>query len=64
VRDDGAGFDPGRRASALEQGHIGLASCERRVQALGGEFVVESAQGRGTTVRATLARVVTEAPVA
>jgi signal transduction histidine kinase len=34
------------------------------VQAIGGEFVVESAQGRGTTVRATLARVVTEAPVA
>jgi two-component system NarL family sensor kinase len=58
VRDDGAGFDPDRRASALRDGHIGLASSERRVQAIGGELVVESARGRGTTVRATLPRAV------
>jgi two-component system NarL family sensor kinase len=64
VRDDGAGFDRDRRASALEHGHIGLASCERRVQATGGEFVVESARGRGTTARATLPRVVSPVPVA
>ena len=56
VRDDGAGFDPGRRTGALEQGHIGLASSERRVQSVGGELVVESGPGRGTTVRATLPR--------
>jgi len=54
VRDDGVGFDPARRAVALEDGHIGLASSERRVQAVGGELVVESAPGRGTTVRARL----------
>jgi two-component system, NarL family, sensor kinase len=54
VRDDGAGFDGGRRTEALAAGHIGLASCERRVQAIGGELAVASAAGRGTTVRVTL----------
>jgi two-component system, NarL family, sensor kinase len=50
VRDDGAGFDPSRHAEALRAGHIGLASCERRVQAAGGELRVVSAPGDGTTV--------------
>jgi two-component system, NarL family, sensor kinase len=62
VRDDGAGFDPGRRAAALQDGHIGLASSERRAQAVGGDLEVVSAEGRGTTVRVTLPRVA--APVA
>jgi two-component system, NarL family, sensor kinase len=57
VRDDGAGFDPGRRAAALRDGHIGLASSERRVQAMGGDLAIETSQGRGTIVRATLPRV-------
>jgi signal transduction histidine kinase len=56
VRDDGVGFDPARRAVAVRDGHIGLASSERRVQALGGELVVLSAEGRGTVVRASLPR--------
>ena len=56
VRDDGAGFDPARRAAALREGHIGLASSERRVQAAGGELVLDSEPGRGTAVRATLPR--------
>jgi two-component system NarL family sensor kinase len=64
VRDDGAGFDRDRRTSALEQGHIGLASCEQRVQAAGGEFAVESARGHGTTVRATLPRAASPAAIA
>jgi two-component system NarL family sensor kinase len=63
VRDDGAGFDPARRTGALEEGHIGLASCERRVQAVGGELVVESAPGRGTTIRATVPRAADPASV-
>jgi two-component system NarL family sensor kinase len=54
VRDDGAGFDPGRRGDALRRGHIGLASSEQRVEALGGELTIESAPGRGTAVRASL----------
>ncbi len=64
VRDNGSGFPPVRRAAALEHGHIGLASSERRVEAVGGQLVVESAPGRGTTVRATLPLAVAPAPVA
>ena len=56
VRDDGAGFDLRRRTGALEEGHIGLASAERRVQAVGGELSIDSGRGLGTTVRATLPR--------
>jgi two-component system, NarL family, sensor kinase len=56
VRDNGTGIDPTRRAAALQEGHIGLASSERRVQAVGGELAVEAAHGGGTTVRASLPR--------
>jgi two-component system NarL family sensor kinase len=55
VRDDGRGFDPrSRRAAALRDGHIGLASSEERARAAGGELVVASRPGAGTTVRVTL----------
>lgn len=56
VRDDGTGFDEGRRAEALLEGHVGLASCARRVEAAGGELVVEARRGGGTSVRAWLPR--------
>jgi len=64
VRDDGAGFDPPRRGEALRHGHIGLASSDQRVQALGGELTIESAPGRGTTVRASLPLAAAATPVA
>jgi two-component system NarL family sensor kinase len=54
VRDDGSGFEADERAAALRHGHIGLASSEQRVRSAGGELVVDSAPGRGTTVRAIL----------
>ena len=54
VRDDGRGFDPTRRAAALLDGHIGLASTELRVISVGGTLVVSSAWGSGTLVRVTL----------
>jgi two-component system NarL family sensor kinase len=55
VRDDGRGFDAAaRRAAALRDGHIGLASSEERVRAAGGALVVASRPGAGTTVRVTL----------
>ena len=55
MRDDGRGFDPAaRRAAALLDGHIGLASSEQRVRSAGGVLVVRSRPGGGTTVRVTL----------
>jgi signal transduction histidine kinase len=51
VRDDGRGFDDARRLASLREGHIGLASCAQRVEALGGRFEVHSRPGAGTDVR-------------
>ncbi|GAA1727499.1 hypothetical protein GCM10009734_35600 [Nonomuraea bangladeshensis] len=45
VRDDGAGFEPG------ESRGLGLVSMRDRAEAVGGVLTVESAPGRGTTVR-------------
>jgi signal transduction histidine kinase len=51
VVDDGRGFDPGSRRTG-----IGLSAMRERVEALGGEFAVQSSPGEGTkvTVRASL----------
>jgi len=54
VRDDGRGFDAAARATALLEGHIGLASTEQRVRSAGGELVVSSRPGGGASVRVTL----------
>lgn len=49
VRDDGGGFDPAARG--VRSRHLGLTSMRERAAALGGALAVESAPGRGTTVR-------------
>ena len=54
VADDGVGFAPVRRAEALADGHIGLASSVERVEALGGRVEIASAPGHGTRVLVTL----------
>lgn len=54
VEDDGCGFDERMRLDALRRGHIGLAAAKERVEALGGRFDIDTAPGRGTTVRASL----------
>jgi two-component system NarL family sensor kinase len=54
VRDDGVGFAPARREAALLDGHVGLASSEQRVRSAGGELIVTTVPGRGTTVQAVL----------
>jgi signal transduction histidine kinase len=51
VRDDGVGFDPIEVRGNLN-GHLGMRSMRQRAESLGGEFLVESAPGDGTTVRA------------
>ena len=48
VRDDGRGIDP-----ATPPG-FGLRGMQERVHALGGSYKVESASGRGTSVRITI----------
>jgi signal transduction histidine kinase len=60
VVDDGAGFDPARRASGL-----GLVGIEERARELHGTASIRSAPGRGTEVRISLpVAPVEEAPVA
>jgi signal transduction histidine kinase len=51
VTDDGVGFDPGEVDSDL---HFGLNLIAERVKAASGDVEVETALGRGTTVRARI----------
>jgi signal transduction histidine kinase len=51
VTDDGRGFDAARRAGRAEEGHVGLALLADLVEQAGGTLTVESAPGRGTTVK-------------
>jgi signal transduction histidine kinase len=48
VADDGRGFDPARARRGM-----GLANMATRVEATGGSFTVDSADGRGTVIRAS-----------
>jgi two-component system, NarL family, sensor histidine kinase UhpB len=55
VRDDGRGFDvPAARLRAAHGGSQGLLSMQERVALAGGDLEIDSAPGRGTTVRAHL----------
>lgn len=54
VHDNGLGMDPEQRRTAVEHGHIGLASSVERVEALGGRLEIDSRPGHGTRIRTTL----------
>jgi len=54
IADDGVGFDPDERDRRAEE-RLGLRLLANHVESLGGELVVTSALGRGTTVQAELA---------
>ncbi|OBG85189.1 ATPase [Mycobacterium sp. E802] len=54
VADDGCGFDPSTVSRAVAEGHIGLASLQVRIEALGGSMAISSEIGYGTQVRVTL----------
>ncbi|MFL5884878.1 MAG: sensor histidine kinase [Thermoleophilaceae bacterium] len=54
VSDDGRGIDEREVADALARGHIGLASCAERAEALDGSFSIRGGSGEGTRVRITL----------
>ena len=52
VQDDGQGFVvPPNPHDLVAEGHFGLAGMQERVALIGGTLTVESAPGRGTTVR-------------
>lgn len=52
VRDDGVGFDPAKAKWSAEQtSGFGLFNIRERLQQLGGEMEIDSAPGRGTTIR-------------
>ena len=48
--DDGCGFAERSLKTALDRGHIGLASLSERVEALGGRLDIDSRSGMGTRV--------------
>ena len=52
VRDNGVGFDP--KAVATQAGHYGLLGMRERSRLAGGSLEVESAPGKGTTIRLVL----------
>lgn len=51
VTDDGAGFDPEKRAGGFSFGLMGI---RERAQALAGHAEIISGQGKGSTIRVTL----------
>ncbi len=53
VRDDGKGFDAAHPAGPRD-GHFGLLGMSERAARLGGQLVVTSAPGAGTSVRAEI----------
>jgi signal transduction histidine kinase len=52
VTDDGAGFDVARCAD--DPSHVGLRGMRARLEEVGGDVLVDSAPGRGTSVIVTL----------
>jgi two-component system, NarL family, sensor kinase len=54
VSDDGRGIDLDHLPVAPAEGHIGLASCAQRVEALGGRFTVVRRPDGGTRVQASI----------
>lgn len=53
VADDGTGFEPSIIDQRVAEGHIGLASLQARLDAMGGAMTIDSAPGRGTLVTVT-----------
>jgi signal transduction histidine kinase len=49
IEDDGIGFTPDNVA---EQSHLGLFGMRERVEMLGGNLIIESSVGKGTTIHA------------
>lgn len=52
IRDDGRAFNVARMDRSRRNKHLGLLVMRERIEMVGGTFVINSVQGRGTTVRA------------
>ena len=52
IHDDGVGFDPQLQSLPTERGHsgFGLQTMRERVAQIGGQMIVESHPGQGTTL--------------
>jgi signal transduction histidine kinase len=50
IKDDGRGFHP-ETAPGPRQSHFGLLGIAERAKRIGGRFILETALGKGTTVR-------------
>lgn len=50
VTDDGQGLDPEQAAAKAKAGHLGLIGLRERVTLAGGDLIVESMPGEGTTL--------------
>jgi signal transduction histidine kinase len=53
VDDDGVGFDPSRLGTSFTGG-FGMSSMQERVQAIGGDFEVQTSPGKGTRITVRL----------
>jgi len=54
IKDDGKGFEVERVLFAKRHQRLGLPGMRERVEMVGGNFAIESAPGRGTTIRAQI----------
>ena len=54
IVDDGVGADPALVADRVAQGHIGLDSHRVKIESAGGEFLLETSPGGGTSVRVSV----------
>jgi signal transduction histidine kinase len=54
IGDDGCSFTPERVTEAQRDGHLGLLGMHERVELLGGNFHLDAAPDRGTTIRVTV----------
>ncbi len=54
IKDDGKSFDVERVLHLKGNGRLGLLGMRERLEMVGGSFAVESAPGKGTTIRAQI----------
>ena len=54
IRDDGKSFEVDRVLHTRKNKRLGLLGMRERVEMVGGSLAVESAPGKGTTIRAQI----------